>query len=150
MNSEGPTPTPGGRRTRDTAAEWTATRIKLQFVDRQKILQPPAPQIPRTPAVQAPATPGLMLQVSTMSLQEVSLKTRLQDAVSSEGLVGVESPREKEDDEERAKQQRKNKKTELEEVLNVAKIHDSRILALQRDCWELEDVNICDNDVLRM
>ena len=52
------------------------------------------------------------------------------------------SSREKEDDEERAKRQRTEKKTELEmEVSNVTKINDGRrILDMRRDIWELEDV----------
>ena len=51
-------------------------------------------------------------------------------------------PRETEDDEERAKRQRTEKKTELEmEVSNVAKINDRRrILDLRRDGWELENI----------
>ena len=51
-------------------------------------------------------------------------------------------PRETEDDEERAKRQRTEKKTELEmEVSNVAKINDKRrILDLRRDGWELENI----------
>ena len=51
-------------------------------------------------------------------------------------------PLETEDDEERAKRQRTEKKTELEmEVSNVAKINDRRrILDLRRDGWEPENI----------
>ena len=66
-----------------------------------------------------------------------------QDTTMSGGTDGRRTiPRETEDDEERAKRQRTEKKTELEmEVSNVAKITDKRrILDLRRDGWELENI----------
>ena len=53
------------------------------------------------------------------------------------------SPREKEDDKERAKRQRTEKKTQQEmEVSNVAKVNDRRrILDMRRDGWEPANVN---------
>ena len=123
------------RRTRDTAGEQAAKRIKLQFADR-----------PVNPASSSSASPseaiaGCDAASASNVVAGVSLKIRPQDAVMSGGADGPRnSPREKEDDEERASRQRTEKKTELEvEVSNVARINDSRrILDLRRDSWELE------------
>ena len=146
------------RRTRDTAGEQAAKRIKLQIANR------PVHAASSSSASPSDAIAGVMLQVPAMLLQAVSLKmlaTRLQggegggeggaqDAAQDTVMSGADgrrnSFREKEEDEERAKRQRTGNETALEmEVSNVAKINDSRrFLDLRRDGWELENVNHLD------
>ena len=87
--------------------------------------------------------------VSLKMLATLSQGMQLKTPRCREGRRTI--PRETEDDEERAKRQRTEKKTELEmEVSNVAKINDRRrILDLRRDGWELENIRHRDaSDVL--
>ena len=82
--------------------------------------------------------------MNKLGIAEIVAQDTAQEAVMSGGADGRRNiPREKEDDEERAKRQRTEKKSEPEmDVSNVAKIEDRRrILDLRRDGWELENVN---------
>ena len=141
------------RRTRDTAGERAAKRIKLQFADR------PADHVSSSSSSRKDATAG----GDAASASNVVAGGRrggvaqnagnavaggaAPDAAQDTAISGGDDrrrtiPRETEDDEERAKRQRTEKKTELEmEVSNVAKINDRRrILDLRRDVWELENI----------
>ena len=125
------------RRTRDTAGERAAKRIKLQFADR-----------PVNPESFSSANPASSNSTSPSDAIAGGDAASASNVVRCRGWSGEADGRrtslfEKEDDEERVKRQRTEKKTELEmEVSNVAKIDDSRrILDLRRDGWELEDIN---------
>ena len=118
------------RRTRDTAGERAAKRIKLQFADR------PADPVSSSSASRSDATAGgdaaSASNVVAGSKSWQRCRRRCRSRCSSRHRdVGRDDrrrtiPRETEDDEERAKRQRKEKKTELEmEVSSVAKINDS-------------------------
>ena len=135
------------RRTRDTAGERAAKRFKLQFADRPVN---PASFNSANPASCSSASPsnaiagGDAASAGNVVAGSVAQGTT-QDAVMSGGAYGRRnSHREKENNEERAKRQRTEKKTELEmEVSDVVEMNDSRRknLDLRRDCWELENVN---------
>ena len=97
--------------------------------------------------MQAPATPlqGVRSKVLATTLQGGVAQDAAQDTVMSGGAVDRRnSPREKEDDEERAKRQRMEKKTELEMEVSSGKISmtaEESCLDLRRDGFELENVN---------
>ena len=126
------------RRTRDTAGERAAKRMKLQFADRPVN---PAGSGSADPANSSSASSSDAIagsdaaNVSTVVAGGVAQDTA-QDAVMSGAADGRTN-------EERAKRQRTEKKTELDmEVSNVAKITDSRtIVDLRRDGWKPEKVN---------
>ena len=114
--------------------------MKLQFADR-----------PVDPANCSSASPTAGNVVAGGAAQNAgnavlggAAPDAAQDTAMSGGADGCRTiPRETEDDEERAKRQRTEKKTELEmEVSNVAKISDRRkMLDQRRDGWELENNN---------
>ena len=125
------------RRTRDTAGERAARRIKLQFADR------PADSVSSSSASRSDATAGGDAASASNVVAGGAAPDAAQDTAMSGGADGRRTiPRETEYDEERAKRQRTEKKTELEmEVSNVTKINDRRrILDLRRDGWELENI----------
>ena len=120
-----------------TRQEQAAKRIKLQFADR------PADPVSSSSASRSDATAGGDAQDAGNAVAGGAAPDAAQDTTMSGGADGRRSiPRETEDDEERAKRQRTEKKTELEmEVSNVAKINDRRrILDLRRDGCELENI----------
>ena len=117
------------RRTRDTAGERAAKRIKLQFADR------PVNPASSSSASSSDATAGGDAASASNVVAGCVAQDTAQDAMMSREAGGRRnSPREEEDDEERVKRQGTEKKTELEmDVSNVAKMNDSRrILDLRR------------------
>ena len=138
------------RRTRDTAGERAAKRIKLQPADR--------PVNPTSSSSSSPSdaigggdaasgcnnVAGNVAQNAGNAVAGGVAQNAAQDTAMSGGANGRStSPREKEDDEERGKRQRTEKKTEVDmEVSSVAKISDRRrILDFRRDGLELENIN---------
>ena len=127
------------RRTRETAVERAAKRIKLQVADSPVN---PASSRSANPASSSSASPSDAIAGACRSrcwqrvCRGMSLKMRLKTELEGAEAVPVTMYMTK----KRAKRQRTEKKTEQEmEVSYVAKVKDSRrILDLRRDGWEPE------------
>ena len=152
---------------RCAANEWSRTALKEQRRANNDcrrlnaahgtwlVNEPPSESSSSSPTDQyIPRAPAVLVNIASSSGDAASAGSVVAGECRSrygsktprcrEGRMGAETvPREKEDDEEPAKRQRTEKKTELEiEVSNVAEMNDSRrILDLRRDGWEQENVN---------
>ena len=134
------------RRTRDTAGERAAKRIKLQFAEKpDPVSSSSASRSDATAGSDAASASnvvaGCVAQNAGNAVAGGAAPDAAQDTAGGDNRRRT-IPRETEDDEERAKRQRTEKKTKLEmEVSNVAKVNDRRrILDLRRDGWELENI----------
>ena len=127
------------RRTRETAGERAAKRIKLQFADRPVN---PASSRSANAASSSSASPSDAIAGRVAQDAGNVFAGTFRSRCGSRHRAGVRrtSHRENEYDKKRAKRQRTEKKTEQEmEVSHVAKVKDSRrILDLRRDAWEPE------------
>ena len=123
------------RRTRDTAGERAAKRIKLQFA----VSSSGASRSDATAGGDAASARTVVAGVSLIML--ATLSDAAQDTAMSGGADRRRTiPRVAEDDEERAKRQRTEKKTELEmEVSNAAKINEFWTCDATDGSWKTSD-----------